>query len=273
MNFERALANTAQQVCTTGKTQVSYREAGCGPAIVLLHGISSGSASWLKQLEALSDTCRVVAWDAPGYGASTPLASTTPRAADYAAALAEFVDALGLETFTLVGHSLGALMAAAYAHANPQRVGRLVLMSPARGYANAGEQEREQRYSKRMAMLDRLGPDGLARERAAALVSADAPDEAVACIAWNMRRLDPAGYRQAARMLAYDDIGTYAGNYTGSVAVLSGEADHITPVAKCRAIADQFAAATYDSMLAAGHALYLETPERVNAFVRRQIKA
>lgn len=273
MDFDSTLAAAPQQLCAINGGAVSYREAGSGPALVLLHGISSGSASWGKQLHELSAEYRVIAWDAPGYGASTPLSAPTPQASDYAAVLAQFVDALELGTFTLVGHSLGALMAAAYAHTNPQCVARLVLMSPAHGYAKADAQEREQRYSKRMAMLERLGPEGLARERASALVSANASDEAVACIAWNMRRLDPAGYRQAARMLAYDDMGRYATGYADPVAVISGEADGITPTTRCRAVADQFAASTYVALPGLGHALYLEGPECVNAFLRRQIKA
>ena len=53
---------------------IAYRETGAGPALVLLHGIGSGSAGWLFQLETLKGY-RLIAWDAPGYGESENLRS------------------------------------------------------------------------------------------------------------------------------------------------------------------------------------------------------
>jgi len=89
---------------------ISYREAGAGPALVLLHGIGSSSASWLFQLESLAGY-RLIAWDAPGYGASAFLAMAEPQPADYAQALHEFLERLLLKDVVLVGNSLGCLMA------------------------------------------------------------------------------------------------------------------------------------------------------------------
>src|SRR5205809_4471238 len=48
---------------------ISYRETGVGQALVLMHGIGSGAAGWLFQLETLKGY-RLIAWDAPGYGDS-----------------------------------------------------------------------------------------------------------------------------------------------------------------------------------------------------------
>lgn len=50
-----------------------FREQGCGVPLTLLHGISSGAASWHKQM-ALPGY-RVLAWDMPGYGESPMLAA------------------------------------------------------------------------------------------------------------------------------------------------------------------------------------------------------
>ncbi len=102
-----------------GGAHVSYREA-CGPEgasvpVVLLHGIGSGAASWVRQLETLGRAHRVLAWDAPGYGDSTPVAARSPVAADYALRLRGWLDALGIARCVLVGHSLGALVAGALA--------------------------------------------------------------------------------------------------------------------------------------------------------------
>ncbi len=65
---------------------------------------------------------RVLAWDMPGYGESPMLAATPADAGDYADALARMLDRAGVEQTILVGHSLGALVAAAFAAKYPQRV-------------------------------------------------------------------------------------------------------------------------------------------------------
>ena len=90
---------------------ISYREAGSGPALVLLHGIGSSSASWLFQLEGLSRRCRVIAWDAPGYGDSDFLPQKEPEPKHYADALHGLVERLLLKDVALIGNSLGCLMA------------------------------------------------------------------------------------------------------------------------------------------------------------------
>src|SRR5690606_23659978 len=83
-----------------------YRELGSGDrAIVLLHGISSGAGSWSECAAALARHTRVVAWDAPGYGASTALQSATPTASEYAARLHQLLEALKIRRCLLVGHS------------------------------------------------------------------------------------------------------------------------------------------------------------------------
>ena len=71
----------------------AFRECGSGPAIVLLHGIGSGSASWLEVAQALGRSARVIAWDAPGYGDSSPLRALAPDASDYAERLLQMLDA------------------------------------------------------------------------------------------------------------------------------------------------------------------------------------
>lgn len=273
LDFARLAASYPERICDTDRGQISYREAGNGMPLVLLHGISSGAASWLGQLAGLEPHLRVIAWNAPGYGASTPLAIDAPKAADYAASLAAFVDAQKLDRFVLVGHSLGALMAAAYADMHPEKIAGLVLLSPARGYAEAERGEREGKLNGRLQRLEQLGLDGMAEARAAALVSANATSSVVHWIGHNMRHLHVEGYCQAARMLAYDDIGRYAAGFGGPVAVCSGDADNITPVAKCRAIAAEFHQSDYQSLAGLGHAFYLEAPAQANRLLEGLVDA
>ena len=131
----------AQRVAQVDGARVAYRcGGGSGPVVVLLHGISSGAASWLPCASLLAAHARVIAWDAPGYGDSSPLAQARPLAADYARRLEGLLAVLGVQPALLVGHSLGALMAAAYAASARKLPARLLLLSVAQGYGAAGKE-------------------------------------------------------------------------------------------------------------------------------------
>lgn len=250
--------------------RVSYREAGSAAEVthVLLHGIGSASGSWVRQLEAAQDKpLRVLAWDAPGYGSSTPVAADWPKADDYAARVWAWLDALDVRApIALVGHSLGALMAARAAVQAPQRVQRLVLLSPAGGYGNAEAAVREQKLNDRLATLQRLGPQGMAQARGAAMLSPGAPAELVEAVRESMSQVIPAGYTQAARLLAHGTLADDVAQLRLPIAVASGSADGITTPAACQAVA-KAAGVAWNDLGSAGHACPLEAPGNVNALL------
>ncbi|WDY56731.1 alpha/beta fold hydrolase [Pseudomonas sp. PSKL.D1] len=260
----------AERLLRLDGAQLAVRQAGSGEAVVLLHGIGSGAASWLQVATGLSERARVIAWDAPGYGQSTPLPMAAPRASDYAARLLQALDALGVQRCMLVGHSLGALTACAFARQHPQRVSRLVLLSPARGYGAEPEQGQAVR-AKRLHSLEQLGIEQMARERSAHLLSANASAEALAWVQWNMARLQPHGYRQAIELLC----GDYLLRYTPlAVAcdVHCGSADGITRPEDCRALADALGA-PFHLIAGAGHACAIEQPDTVTGLLARALDA
>src|SRR5258708_6766104 len=128
------IADADSRTVRVGDAAFSYLEAASGPPLVLLHGVGSAAASFRYQLQALSARFRVVAWDAPGYGASTPLAIEHPDTSDYAAALDAWLGALGIDRCHLVGQSLGTLIAARFSAEQPRRVLSLTLAGGARGH-------------------------------------------------------------------------------------------------------------------------------------------
>jgi pimeloyl-ACP methyl ester carboxylesterase len=249
----------------TDHGEITCLEAGSGEALVLLHGIGSGAASWQAQLEAFSDRFRVIAWDAPGYGGSAPLGPTVPDARDYAGALAQFLDALEVDSCHLVGHSLGALQACSFTRRWPERVRSLMIGDPAAGYGNAGAEIQAKRRSARLDLLDKLGPEGLARERHGNLLSDDAPDWARKRVHDVMSRIRPDGYRQAVELLMNGDILADAAEIGLPVTVVVGGADTVTPPEGCQEVADGFANAHFEILPGLGHASYVEGPEAFNA--------
>jgi pimeloyl-ACP methyl ester carboxylesterase len=259
--------------CAAGARVFTYRERGQGPVLVLLHGIGANAGSWIHQLEALSERFRVIAWDAPGYGGSTPLVPSTPSAADYARALESFVDALGLSRFVLVGHSLGALMAGAFAASHPARLQGLVLLSPAGGYGTAHPVLRMDRLNARLKMMETLGPEGVAEQRSANLLTANAPAEALELVQLSMRQLDPRGHEQAARMLANGKLVDDLVKYTGPTVVACGMDDTVTLPDDCRRIAAITTSRELHLLPRLGHACYAEGPAMVNEVILGLAKA
>jgi pimeloyl-ACP methyl ester carboxylesterase len=265
----------APQTVDTALGRTAFRRAGQGgPVLVLLHGIGSASGSWVAQLDALSATHTVLAWDAPGYGQSEPLPDSQPTAHAYAQRMWAWLDALGFhQPLTLVGHSLGALMATAAAGEQSERVRSLVLLSPAAGYGQAAPELRQAKRDDRLHKLASLGPAGMAEQRGAAMLSPQAPPEMVAYVKATMARIHPAGYTQATHMLANADLASLLVQVRCPVTVACGEADTITPPAGCRALAQQagLPEASYVSLGPVGHACALEAAPAVNALLQAAV--
>jgi pimeloyl-ACP methyl ester carboxylesterase len=256
-----------QRAVVAGGRTMAYREAGRGPALVLLHGIGSNSASWRPQLALLADRFHVIAWDAPGYGGSDPLVPAEPTPQDYAAALLELVNSLGILRFSLLGHSWGALIAAAFARHHAARVTALILANASPGYAAASLDIRRARVDGRIADMQELGPAGLAAKRAAALLSPNAPAAAVEAVRAVMSQLRPDGYAQAARMLGTANILDDARVITVPTLVIGATGDTVTPEEGNRRIATTIPGAHYASLIGPGHASYVEDPAAFNAQV------
>jgi pimeloyl-ACP methyl ester carboxylesterase len=243
---------------------ISYRETGSGQTLVLLHGIGSSSASWLCQLESLKGY-RLIAWDAPGYGQSEFLPPATPKASDYAQALHDFIERLLLKDVVLVGNSLGCLMATAYAAAHPERVRSMVLLGPAAGYGDLADKDHKLRG--RLEQLEKLGPEGMARERSPTLVAKGSPPFALELVRWSQRRIRPQGYRQAVHCLAQGCLAADARRFPKKVLVACGSEDIITPEASCKPLAAAFPRAEYRSLAGIGHAPQIEAPELINDLI------
>jgi pimeloyl-ACP methyl ester carboxylesterase len=228
--------------------------------LVLLHGIGSGAASWVQLLETLCTKRAVYAWDAPGYGLSTESAQFSPNAHDYAQALIAWLDALNLQRVILAGHSLGAIMAGSAAVAAPNRIAAMLLLSPAAGYGNAPIEVRNEKRDSRLALLNQLGPAGLAEKRSASMLSSHASADAFEWVRWNMARIRPTGYAKATLLLANTDLVGLIKDFHGSINVSVGADDVITPPSACQLIA-QAAKTDLKIIPRAGHIGYIEQPQ------------
>ncbi|MCS6802192.1 MAG: alpha/beta hydrolase [Chloroflexota bacterium] len=121
------MATLLKHYAHAGERRVHYRRAGDGPPLVMIHASPGSSWSLEPLIARLSERYTVIAPDTPGYGESSPLEAEEPTIGDFAEALAETLDALGVSRCNLFGSHTGTKIALEFAIRYPHRVRRLVL--------------------------------------------------------------------------------------------------------------------------------------------------
>jgi len=108
--------------------RVSYRTAGSGPVVLLVHGIAGTSEQWAEVAPVLAEEFTVVAPDLLGHGQSAKPQGDYSLGA-YAVSLRDLLVVLGHRRATVVGHSLGGGIAMQFAYEYPVFAERLVVVS------------------------------------------------------------------------------------------------------------------------------------------------
>ena len=140
-------------------------------AVILLHGFGASLDTWEPWAQTLSERFRVIRFDLPGFG----LTGADPTG-DYSNArdiriLTGLMDQLGIDRASLIGNSLGGRIAWNFAALNPDRVTRLVLVSPD-GFASPGfEYDRVSETPLMMQALPHVAPRGMLKENLAPVIS------------------------------------------------------------------------------------------------------
>jgi len=107
--------------------RIAYRDAGRGPALLLIHGMAGSSVTWRALIPQLSKNYRVIAPDLLGHGESAKPRGDYSLGA-FAVWLRDFLDELGVDRATIVGQSLGGGIAMQFAHQHRDYCERLVLI-------------------------------------------------------------------------------------------------------------------------------------------------
>lgn len=126
--FDTVGAAVDESFLDLAKTRARVRllSLGSGRPLVLLHGVSLSAAAWAPLFPALSGW-RVLAIDLPGHGLSDPDSYRIGQVRHRARELIDDIfDALGLDEASVVGHSLGGMLALWYAAAGTERISGLV---------------------------------------------------------------------------------------------------------------------------------------------------
>jgi pimeloyl-ACP methyl ester carboxylesterase len=268
---ELAQVTVVSSIYPGQRGQMEYRAAGDArnPALLMLHGLGSSSAGYRAQFAGLSREYHVFAWNAPGFGNSSPIPGHGASIDDYADALDAFLRALRVERVSaLVGSSWGSVVALAFTKRYPARVGSLVLSAPnvAKGRI-VGE--------ARDAELDswlRTANTSIPVSRAAIadrLLTPHTP----AVVRQHVERLRDAmttdGWRQAIRSLFTVHTPDIIAEARCPITLLSGMLDQVAPhrdhAEPLLAAAPRAKSISFEGC---GHMLKLEAPGKFNAIVR-----
>lgn len=251
----------------------SYMEAGPAdaPPLLLLHGIGANSLHWRHQFVALAGRRRVVAWNAPGYMLSDNLRSEAPNGRDYGDALADFLEALGIDTFDVVGNSYGTRVAQAFAAYHSGRMRRAVFT----GTSVARDLSAEERAASVAARAEMVASGGWGfGERVRALLGSAASPETVALVQYSLRATNPAGFMQAARGAAWGEMPPLGAGLSMPLLMIQGEDDRVTPAATNAALLLRaIPTARLVTLAGCGHLPEAEMPERVNALIKAHLES
>lgn len=240
---------------------------GIGEALVFVHGVGMNRAVWTPQVQAFARTHRTITYDLLGHGAS-PLPPASPCLADFSDQLLGLLTHLGLERVTLVGHSMGALVALDLALRRPECVQRLITLNAVHGRPPAQRQavmDRARRLRENGA-ADSL-EQTLARWFGVNAACSSRPD--IQQIRDWLLAVDRDGYARAYQVFAEADD-ALAGRITelGAPALfLTGEFDpHSTPEMSTR-LAAEVQRGEARVLLGERHMMAWETPGEVNQLI------
>jgi pimeloyl-ACP methyl ester carboxylesterase len=246
--------------------KICYYDIGNGPTLVLVHGLGGDADQWAYCFQALSATHRVVALELLGFGRSDK-PSITYTIAGFVEVLDGFLQALGLERASLVGHSLGGWIVAAFALQFPDKVDRLLLNDACGIDSGAIKPPVDLNISTRAHMREILEAMFYNKN----LVTKDLVDLAYA---QHLERIDGPTIRSILETFVSPDekLDRNISGIKAPTLILWGEQDAITPLALARNLQRFIPGSRLEVIPECGHFPVLEKPaeftQRVLEFLR-----
>jgi len=246
----RALDGVASSLRYAGRT---------GPALVFVHGVGSTAAIWDEQLRAFSDRARCIAIELRGNGVPKP--EPDPAAitrAGYAQDVLAALDAFGIERATIVGCSLGGVVAFELWEQAPQRIDGMVILGSFACYPNA----RAYADGIKAAVREAGSMEAFAQQRAARLGAM--PPSRLRETLEQMAAKTVDSYLAATEATWNGDYRDMLGTIDVPALVCAGANDAIAPPSLSQEIADGIAGATMAVIPDAGHVANADDPRAFN---------
>ncbi|HEY3283640.1 MAG TPA: alpha/beta fold hydrolase [Armatimonadota bacterium] len=246
------------------------RESGRvdAPPLLLLHGLGITGLTWKWVAEELGGRFRLLAPDLPGFGRSDKPSFLDATGEGVAAVVVGLLDALGLPSVTLVGHSMGGGISLATAVLHPKRVSGLVLMGAAALDQPVPPAIRYARLPLAAWAIRLMPPAWLALGYLDAYhrPQRDTRDVVRAYVSSLRSGRGPEGYVRAARALRYDRFRTIAERIPSvccPTLLLHGARDRVVPPWVPERLSHEIPQARLTLLPEVGHMPQEETPSEV----------
>ena len=246
---------------------IAYERRGEGPPLLLVHGGLIDHREWEAQLDGLSDAFDVVAWDAPGCGASSDPPESF-RMGDYADVLAAFVERLELERPSVLGLSWGSTLALELYRRRPDLPSSLVLTAAYAGWAGSlSPDEVDRRLSGLLEEIERP-PGEWVRGFLPTLLTERATDEMRERLVAIMSDSRRSGMRPMLFAMAEADLREVLPTIAVPTLLLYGELDVRSPLEVAEEMHRAIPGSTLVRLPGVGHQSNVEAPDRFNDAVR-----
>ncbi len=252
--------------------KITYRRAGSGDALVLLHGgFGFDSRAWHPQLDELADEFTVVAWDAPGCGGSQD-PPVWFRMADYADCLAGFLTTLGLRRPHVLGLSFGGALALALYGRHPTLPGSLILAGAYAGWAGSLPADEVQRRVQRISEEITHRPVDWLATYLTGMLTESAPKEMVEQTLALMSDIHPEASLTMLRAMAEADLRNILPHIDVPTLVLHGDLDARAPLSVGQALHEQIRGSQLVVLPGVGQLSNVEAAEAFNREVRSFVR-
>lgn len=241
-----------------------------GPAVLMGSSLGTTFRMWENILPHLEEHYRVIRFDTPGHGHS---AATSPAVAagetsgatvaGFATAVLDLADALGIETFSYIGLSLGGAIGQQLALDAPERLENLIVTCTAAKFG-APEIWQDRARNVREQGMDWLREPSAGKWYTPGFAERD---EAACLLLDDLVALDPEGYAQACDAVSKFDVTAQLPSITTPTLVIAGAEDVSTPPAVVQIIADTIPEARFEVVAGAAHIGNLEAPEAYGVLI------
>jgi 3-oxoadipate enol-lactonase len=249
---------------------LAYEEAGSGPVLLFIMGLTGTRHHWLDFHRRFADKHRVIAFDnrgSGGSGATEPPYTIAQMASDARALL----DALGVESASVFGVSMGGMIAEELAILDPARIDRLIL-----GCTHFGGARIAPPHETVIDAFARIGTRK-ASESVRALLEAnfsqDFLDREAALVTGLVEhglanKMPPAGFRGQFAAVATHDAESRLRAVRTPTLILHGDADRLIPVSNAKLLAEALPHAETRIFAGVGHMFWIEAPSETEAAIR-----
>ena len=244
-----------------------FSTLGGGPTVLMLHGIGGGHLAFAPQVETLASVgYRAVAWDMPGYGHSAPIEPYTFKG--LAESCIALIESLSCGDVTLLGHSMGGMVAQEVVARRPELVGKLILCGTSPSFGKPDGDWQRSFIAERTAPLDAgQSMAQLAAQLVPQMAGPAALPEGLQLATHCMSLVNPSTYRRALEALVSFDRRANLPHIRVPTLLIAGEHDRNAPPAVVKKMAASIPGSTFIEMAGVGHLQNLEAPDDFDTLV------